>query len=261
MSMAAVAGLVGWQRNDDGYVEMVLGGGGGAMFGGVTETAFAIAAALFRRASTGQGAYIDVGVSDASVNVPIVSPDRLGVDETGMTTAAVGGMNPKYNLYESKDGKVLLVALIEHHFYEHLCRGIGREDLLEEGVGFSTTAIDIDWGPESLRSKLRDVFLTRTSAEWMEFAAAEDVVIAPVNGPEDLATDPHLSARGAVVTTEHPTAGTLTYRANPVKVAGEEFEIFHQAPSLGEDTDDILRELGYDDARVAALREAGVVNG
>jgi crotonobetainyl-CoA:carnitine CoA-transferase CaiB-like acyl-CoA transferase len=270
MSMAAVSGNVAWHRTDDGYFDHgptgaragESGGGGGfGTFPGVIETAFAIAAALFRRATTGKGAYIDVGVADAGVNPALVPPDRIGADASGFAGAAVGGANPKYNLYETKDGKPLLVALIEHHFYEAFCRGVGREDLLAEEVGFKSRKIGIDWGPESLRDELRDVFLTRTREEWMRFAAEHDVVLAPINGAADLQSDPHLVARDAIITHEHPTAGPLTYRANPIKVAGEQFEVFHHAPALGEDTDDILRELGFGANQIETWRSAGVVAG
>jgi crotonobetainyl-CoA:carnitine CoA-transferase CaiB-like acyl-CoA transferase len=258
MSMHAVAGGLQVERGEDGYFQQT-GGNMGTGWGGVWNTAFAIVAALYRREKTGKGAYIDVGIADASTNVPLVSPDRMGQDDSGVAGAGYGGVHPKYNFYETADGKVVLAALIEHHFYDHFCRGVGREDLLEEGKGFKSTSLRIDWGPESLRAELRDIFLTKTRAEWMVFAAEHDTAIAAVNTAEDLATDPHLSFRGAVVEHEHPTAGMLSYSGNPVKVEGEQFEVTHHAPALGEDTVEVLSELGYGRQQIDEWKEKDVV--
>jgi crotonobetainyl-CoA:carnitine CoA-transferase CaiB-like acyl-CoA transferase len=235
---------------------VTLGGRGSAPL----YAAYAIAAALWRK----ECAYIDIGVADANIAAANAQVLRhfadVGEDETGMSNAGVGGDNPKYNYYESKDGKFVLTALIEHHFYENFCRGLGREDLLEEGVGYATHSIGIDWGPAALRDTLREIFLTKTQQEWMEFAAANDTVIAPINSIADLTTDAHLVAREAVVTTQHPTAGPLTYGGNPIKVAGEHFEVFHHAPALGEDTEEVLTSLGYGQEQLDAWREAKVIN-
>jgi crotonobetainyl-CoA:carnitine CoA-transferase CaiB-like acyl-CoA transferase len=258
MSMHAVAGGLVVERRPDGYFHQT-GGNTGTGWGGIWDTAFAIAAALYRREKTGKGAYIDVGVADASMNVPLVSPDRIVLDDAGVPGSGYGGDNPKYNFYETADGKVVLAALIEHHFYEHFCRGVGREDLLEEDKGFKSTALPIDWGPESLRSELRDIFMTKTRAEWMTFAAEHDTAIAAVNTAQDLAIDPHLSFRQAVVEHKHPTGGVLTYAGNPVKVEGEQFEITHHAPALGEDTVEILTELGYGPEQIDEWKASCVV--
>jgi crotonobetainyl-CoA:carnitine CoA-transferase CaiB-like acyl-CoA transferase len=267
VSMQAVGGTFRVERNDKGFVDRTAdptgtvqaGGNGGPLY-----AAYAIAAALFRRSKTGEGAYIDIGVADtlvADANAQILRHFAdVGEDETGMSTAATGGDNPKYNYYETKDGKFVLTALIEHHLYQNFCKALGREDLLVEGVGYSTTAVDIDWGPPALRSLLKDIFLTKSQQEWMAFAAEHDTVIAPINLLADIRSDPHLVQREAVVTSEHPTAGPLVYGGNPIKVAGEHFEIYQHAPALGEHTAEVLTGLGYTDDQLDAWRAKGIVN-
>src|SRR6185437_14896808 len=106
------------------------------------------------------------------------------------------------------------IALIEHHFWEQFCRGIEREDLLEEGVGYASKNVAIDWGPPSLRAELRSIIRSRTVEEWMKFASDHDVVMAPVNSASQLRSDPQLLEREAIIDYVHPTAGTVTVTGN-----------------------------------------------
>lgn len=269
-SMTAVAGGNPVKLTPDGYFERSSDYANNIatvneVVVGPLYLAYGIAAALWRRATTGEGAYIDVASSDAGLAagwmsvVNQLNKERIGRDETGMAGASTGGSNSKYNLYEAKDGRVMLVALIEHHFYEKFCKAIGREDLLADDVGYASKSVAIDWGPPTLRPILRDVMKTRTASEWMELAAEHDFVVAPLNTVNDLFTDPHLRHREAVIETVHPSAGMVAMTGNPIKVEGQHYEVLRHAPALGEHTDEVLAELGYDDATRADLRAANVI--
>jgi crotonobetainyl-CoA:carnitine CoA-transferase CaiB-like acyl-CoA transferase len=229
--------------------------------------AYGVAAALYRRSRTGEGTYLDVASSDAGLAaawmsvVTKMNRDRIGADETGMSAASTGGANSKYNLYETKDGKYMLVALIEHHFYEHFCRAIGREDLLDQRIGFASREVAIDWGPPELRQTLAEVFRTRTADEWMDLAAEHDFVVAPLNQVGDLLEDPHLAHRRALIEYDHPSAGPVILTGNPIKVEGQSYAIRHPAPTLGQNTDEYLQGLGLDEDERARLRSEGVIGG
>jgi crotonobetainyl-CoA:carnitine CoA-transferase CaiB-like acyl-CoA transferase len=93
----------------------------------------------------------------------------------------------------------------------------------------------------------------------MAIATEYDCVIAPANSVDDLATDPHLSMREAVVEYEHPTGGPVVVTGNPIKVRGEHYEVFQPAPALGEHTDVVLGELGYDADTLGRLRAGGII--
>jgi crotonobetainyl-CoA:carnitine CoA-transferase CaiB-like acyl-CoA transferase len=269
-SMSSVAGVSSYEPGADGYPRRSddsskVISGGQPVVEGPLYLAFGIAAALYRRQRTGEGACIDVGASDATISaawmsvVQKMNGDRIGADETGVGGASTGGANSKYNVYETKDGRFLLVALIEHHFWEHFCHGIGREDLLEEGVGYASKKVAIDWGPPALRDELRSIIETRTAEEWMDFASEHDVVMAPVNSVSDLRSDPHLSVREAIIDYEHPTGGTVTVTGNPIKVAGEHYTVALPAPALGQHTDEFLSDLGIDAGERAELRAGGII--
>ena len=263
-SMSAVAGMSALEKGPDGVVRRAAGssttGGGGS---GPLMVAFAIAAALYRRGQTGQGARIDVGVSDAYVagsqQAVFRAYNDIGDDETGESNAAaMGPRSTKYTWYETKDNRFVLIALIEHHLYENFCRGLAREDLLDEQY-YVTKKIGIDWGPETLRPILEEIFRSKTQAEWAEFAVAHDTVVAPVNTIWDLRDDPHLKTREAIITYDHPTAGTLVDVGNPIKVDGEHYTVYHHPPALGEDTRPYLSSLGYSPEQLDNWATTGII--
>jgi crotonobetainyl-CoA:carnitine CoA-transferase CaiB-like acyl-CoA transferase len=76
---------------------------------------------------------------------------------------------------------------------------------------------------------------------------------------EELSSDPHVTARAMLLTETHPVAGSFTTLGNPIQVQGCDMQMRIPAPALGEHTEMVLAELGYDRAQRAALREAGVV--
>jgi crotonobetainyl-CoA:carnitine CoA-transferase CaiB-like acyl-CoA transferase len=105
---------------------------------------------------------------------------------------------------------------------------------------------------------VEDVFHTRTQAEWMQIAVDADIAMGPALRFDEIQDDPHLTARGQVVVEHHPLFGEVITLGNPIVVPGKEFTV-RSAPSLGQDTDEVLAELGYSDSERDALRDAGVV--
>ena len=92
----------------------------------------------------------------------------------------------------------------------------------------------------------------------MELAVDADITMGPALRFEEVADDPHLRARGMIVTEHHPVLGDFRTLGNPLLVDGESFTV-RSAPAHGEHTDEVLAELGYDDDARAALRSAGAV--
>ncbi len=262
LSMNALAGTEACAVDDRGLAVRVGDGLTGAGMGisvGPMYLAYGIAAALYRREKTGKGTYLEVGCSDAVVAQAWISvinklnADKIGADASGMP----GPESGKSNFYETKDGRFLLIWLIEQHFWENFCRSVGRPDLIDYGNGSKDKVVD--WGDESLRPILRDVFLTRTLDEWMEIFAANDCAIVPASQPEDLLKDKHLLHREVVVVQDHPTAGPLWVAAHPIKVPGERYSVYRHAPALGEHTDSYLADLGYTESEIADLKRKGIV--
>ena len=160
----------------------------------------------------------------------------------------------RYNIYESKDGHVLFMAS-EQAFWKNFCEGVGRPELFEAHPG--SKYADHAVGNVELRKELRDIFRTRTTVEWLQFGGEVNTPIAPVNTPQTLADDPQFHDRLGWIPKERLGADQLPL---PVKVVGDELPEPEMAPTVGQHTDAVLRDvLGYDDERLAALRDAGAL--
>jgi crotonobetainyl-CoA:carnitine CoA-transferase CaiB-like acyl-CoA transferase len=232
-------------------------GSGGVVLGPL-YAAFGVACALARARLTGEGCYLDVSCADAVLGakwlhaIALLNPEL--VDRTWSGKGP--GESAKYQHYETADGKYVLFCAIEAKFWEHWCTAVGRDDLL--GDHRRDLVVDFAGGEDALRHEIQRVFHTKTLDEWMRVAVEHDIALGPARRFDEVADDPHLQARGQVVVEHHPVFGDLRTLGNPVLVPGEEFTI-RSAPALGQHTDEVLAELGYDAAARARLRDLGVV--
>jgi crotonobetainyl-CoA:carnitine CoA-transferase CaiB-like acyl-CoA transferase len=110
-------------------------------------------------------------------------------------------------------------------------------------------------GNIELRTILRDIFATRTSAEWLEFGREHNTPIAPSNTPKTLLADPQFQDRLPLIPAARLGADMLP---TPLKFIGEELPVPTKAPTVGEHTEIVLRDaLGWTDAQIAEARANG----
>jgi crotonobetainyl-CoA:carnitine CoA-transferase CaiB-like acyl-CoA transferase len=225
---------------------------------GPLHAAFGVAAALVRKARTGEGCYLDVSCADAVLAaawvyaLPALNPGRM--DPTGPTAGPAE--SAKYQHYATKDGKFVLFCGIEAKFWDHFCDAVGRDDL--RGGHRRDVVVDFGHGDDALRAELERIFAGRTLAEWMDTATRYDIAIGPALRLADTPGDPHLRARGMLVGEDHPAIGRIDTLGNPLCVPGMEFGI-RSAPALGDHTDEVLGQLGCTPGELAELRSAGVI--
>jgi crotonobetainyl-CoA:carnitine CoA-transferase CaiB-like acyl-CoA transferase len=158
----------------------------------------------------------------------------------------------RYQIYESSDGYVMLMCS-EQEFWRNFCNAAGRSDLFERWPG--SRYADHARGNLELRAELRDVFRTRSSAEWLELSGQANFPLAPVNDSASVARDPQFEARLGWIPASRLGADEMPI---PIKLVDGELAWPEKAPELGQHTDAVMADvLGYDPARIAALREAG----
>jgi crotonobetainyl-CoA:carnitine CoA-transferase CaiB-like acyl-CoA transferase len=129
-----------------------------------------------------------------------------------------------YNLYETTDHKWLALGGSEHKFVKNLLTALGRPDLIAAG---STPP-----GPshESVKVFLREIFATKTLAEWTVFLDGVDVCWAPVRDLYDATQEAHLAVRGTI----HVDADRAKHLNNPIKFANEPAQPDWRLPDVGE---------------------------
>ena len=262
------AGLVPPAYDEDGYCYIPehpsMGIHAGPLFG-----SFGILAAILRARSTGEGCQLEVAQSDAAAYMdwyrietwkayerPQSEVTGNASDDFERRAPGTAGMKEgvRYQMYETVDGHVLFMAS-EQAFWKNFCVGIDRADLFERWPG--ATYADHARGNRELQAILRDVFLSRTSAAWIEFGAAANTPIAPVNTSKTIAEDPQFADRLPWIPAARLGADQLPF---PVKVVNEELPVPTRAPTVGQHTDEVLADvLGYDHARISALRSAGAL--
>ena len=143
----------------------------------------------------------------------------------------------------------------EQAFWKNFCEGVGRSDLFERWPG--SRFADHARGNRELQAELREIFATKTSAEWIAFGSQQNTPIAPVNTPRTIADDPQFQARFDWLPAPQHGAEMLPF---PVRYLEEELPTPTKAPTVGEHSEAVLeRILGYDPKRIAKLREDGVL--
>ena len=159
---------------------------------------------------------------------------------------------PAFDLiYETADGYMTVAALTDRQ-WAGLARVVGRLEWMED-ERFKTPALrqkNIDARLELTQAAL----MTRPAAEWLELLTAAGVPCGPVLTRNQVIRHPQVAALGLVVETEHPQAGRLRQTRPAARFSHTPAEIRWGAPALGEHTHEVLSELGYSAAEIAALR-------
>ncbi|HEX4492058.1 MAG TPA: CoA transferase [Acidimicrobiia bacterium] len=241
-----------------------IGINAGPMYG-----AIAILAGIVKARATGEGAFLEIAQSDAAAGFDwyrietVRAYERPQSEVTGNKSdnyerraAGTAGMaeGVRYQIYESSDGYVMLMCS-EQAFWKNFCESVGRLDLFEKWPG--SKYADHARGNTELRTELRDIFKTRTSKEWLDLSGEANFPLAPVNDSGTVAQDPQFVERLGWIPKERLGADQLPI---PVRLVDGELAWPGKAPELGEHTDAVLAEvLGYDDERIAELRQQGAL--
>ncbi|MFA7602800.1 MAG: CaiB/BaiF CoA-transferase family protein [Novosphingobium sp.] len=219
-------------------------------------------AALVRRGRTGEGAYIDVGASDAvlaaawqgivyTLNYDRITEFKSLSRKQASYEAKWPEGSARYQLYETKDGKFMLFGAVERKFWEAFCTLAGREDL----AGTFSPDLHIDFGESTpgLRDEVQAIFRTRTLDEWMADAAPLGTPMGPAHAIEDVPSDPHIQARGILLEREDAGIGPFTYVTFPARIDGLDYAPPRIAPRHGSDTIEVLGNAGIEAAVIDDL--------
>jgi crotonobetainyl-CoA:carnitine CoA-transferase CaiB-like acyl-CoA transferase len=251
----AIGGLVSVTGEPEGQPVRV--GAPVADLGAAMWAAIGVLAALHARAATGRGDWIDISLLDGQI--AWLTYVAGGYFATGVVPRRYGSAHPTivpYQALRTGDG-YLMVAVGNDALWRRFAPLVGLPELAGD-PRFATNPDRVVHRGE-LIPLLEAALATRGSAAWAEAMAQAGIPAGPINTVDQALAQRQVVARDMVLTTEHPTAGTLRMPGSPIKLSHHDATIRRPPPLLGEHTAEVLTELGYSDADIAALRDTGVV--
>jgi alpha-methylacyl-CoA racemase len=218
--------------------------GGGGMY-----LAFGVVCAILEAQRSGKGQVVDVAMVDGAASLMGMMHGMMseGIFSEVRGTNMLDSGAPWYDCYETKDGRWVSIGSIERRFYADLLQrlGLDKEKLpaQHDRAGWPV-----------LRARFREVFRSRTQAEWDQAFEGSDACYAPVLTMSEAARHPHIAARQTIVTrngVQQPAPAPRFSRTRP--------EMGGEAGEPGADTRNVLGDLGFSAAEVERLEAAGVV--
>lgn len=225
----------------------------GDMAAGGMQAAVGILAALIAREKTGKGQFVDIAMTDGTVSLLCLYLSRYFQNDTvpEPEERVSCGVSHYYNHYETSDGKFISIACSEPWFFANLCRTLGCEDFIphqtdEEKAG-------------EIKKFFKKRFLTRTRDEWFRILSRADVPVSKVYALDELSKDSQLRHRQMILEIDHPVKGKIRQVGISIKLSDTPGRIKNLGSSPGENTSEILSELGYSKEEIQQLMTDNII--
>jgi CoA:oxalate CoA-transferase len=251
----AMSGLMSITGEADGR-PMRAGASIGDTLGG-TYMAIGVLSALYEREKSGLGQRLDISMVESVVYN--LENAIIRYSATGEVPRRIGPRHPlhtPFQGFETADGWVVVAGVRD---WAAFCVVIGREDLAEDPKYVEGPTLTIHHS--ELEPILMEIFRRKTSEEWFNLLAGI-ALIGPINTVADMVNDPHINARGTIVTLPVPGPEERYVKVpnSPVRLSRTPPAVDRPGPSVGEHTREVLGGLlEMTPAEIAALEEAGVV--
>ncbi|OCI30514.1 CaiB/BaiF CoA transferase family protein [Oerskovia enterophila] len=221
-------------------------------------TAFAVMVALQSRENSGRGQVVDTAIIEpilAMLGPQITRWDQLGTVQprTGNRSAN----NAPRNTYRTRDGQWVAVSTSAQSIAERVMRLVGHPEVIDE-PWFAVGAERAQHADE-LDAAVGGWIAERTRDEVVAAFEEAQAAVAPIYDAQDIVGDPQFQALGTLHEIEDPELGPMLMQGPLFRLSDHDGVIGFTGRHHGADTDEVLGELGFDAARVAALREAGAV--
>lgn len=219
--------------------------------------ALAAVAALYARRETGAGQFIDVSLLEAGVSLAVW--EAASFFATGAIPQPSGSAHQSaapYQAFRAADGWLTIGATTKFN-WAALCRTLGLDSLMED-ERYADSSLRHS-NREALASTIESVTLTKPTAHWLAILDEAGVPCAPIQDFGQVFTDPHLLARQYFWDAPHPTVGPVRQLGSPMRFSRTPVRRDKAGPLLGEDSADLLAELGYEPDEVRGLIDLRVV--
>lgn len=224
----------------------------GDMAGGGMQAAIGILAALAAREKTKRGQFVDIAMTDGAVSMLSMYLSRYfesgTLPEPGERVSC--GAAHFYNCYETNDGKFISIACSEPWFFANVCRALGCENF----IPYQTDQAKAD----EIKAYFERKFLSRTRDEWFEVLSKADVPVSKVYALDELSGDPQLRHRQMIVEVDSGK-GKIRQAGISIKLSDTPGKIRNPGSSPGENTGEILTELGYSREKIQQLLMENII--
>jgi crotonobetainyl-CoA:carnitine CoA-transferase CaiB-like acyl-CoA transferase len=222
--------------------------------------AYGIMTALLIRERTGIAQEVNASLFNSLVFA--LSSDIAGTLVTGQDRQAVTRKDrntPLLNIYRTKDNRWLYLMMSRQDVYwPKFCRAVGHAEW-ENDTKLDPRQPD-KHDPKALFDALEETFLTGTLAEWKPRLAEVNFPWAPIQTLPEVINDPQALANDFFMPLHHSKHGTIKVMANPAKLSHTKEKLKIAAPSFGENTIEVIRELGYTSDEIKTLKEKHIIN-
>ncbi|MBN8587616.1 MAG: CoA transferase [Rhodothermia bacterium] len=214
--------------------------------------------ALYERKETGQGKHVKSALFESAVYMMGQFMAASAILEKPMPPMpARTNAWSVYNSFRTADHQMVFLAIISEKHWERFCKAFEKEDWLsDESLKTNNLRLVSPWFfnaiSELMAGLTKDVIIQR--------CAQFDLPFAPVNTTEDLFSDPHLNANQGMLQTSLPDNHSANLPRLPFEYGQYKFDLRHQPPSIGENTEEILLALGLDINNIEALARKGLIS-
>jgi crotonobetainyl-CoA:carnitine CoA-transferase CaiB-like acyl-CoA transferase len=223
---------------------------------GVT-TALGLLAAVFGARNSGKGGDVDVTLFDTAVH-QLTYPATWYLnegDDVGRKSRSAHPSTVPCEIYPTADGWIFIMAMLQK-FWEAVATAVGRPELAADPRFIDAKARRAN--RVALETELDPLFRAKPTSEWLRLLQGK-CPVAPVLTLGQALDNPYLRETGLIQTHPHPDRPGMEMLASPIKIDGVRVNDTKAAPSMGQHTDEILRELGYDAAAIADFKRSNIV--
>ncbi|PUA16334.1 CaiB/BaiF CoA-transferase family protein [Glaciimonas sp. PCH181] len=220
-------------------------------------TSVAVLAALARRAQTGLGDYIDIGMLD--VMVGSIANQGMNYLVSGKTPKRAGNKHPNIqpqDVFACADGHIVLVVGNDGQFAK-FCQVIDRPDWVND-ERFASNSARVR-NQQSLLPMIADILQQKSMTVWAGLLDQAGVPSSPINTIPQVLEDEQVKHREMLIQIPHPTAGSVPQLRSPMRFSEAALTFDRAPPLLGQHTNEVLSELGFDQQQIASWAGAGTI--
>ena len=163
-----------------------------------------------------------------------------------------------YDIFETKGNDQIFVGVVSDSQWKIFCESFELTDFI------SDKDMEINSGRVEKRDViipiLQKLFKTYTKVELMEKLEKTGLPFAPINTPEDLFDDPHLNVSGGLLNIDIPEGGSTKLPAMPIEMNDRRFGVHQQVPKVGEHSQEVLKELGFDEVEIESFYKKKIIS-